>query len=265
MVIIQGVLHLTILQPLIGQFESDFRPWKWSLFREPYISLYLCQVQILAYNLRCPSVGRFKLAFVCTSPSSASCQWGVSSSHQISVECNVNWNQCNSMLTSWSMCHRCLGSLAATRCVHGQYCLDRTRREGWMKKNLLGISWTPLCHYSQMQSTSQVTKFSSRCIGTWVDELEAPHKVEVAGICSVSLHPQHYKYDAGDSPELWSLQDPAPKQPWSNGWCKVEGWEEFISSAEVCDGIATIWWIMRASATLNWVLSRRHSNLQKVL
>ena len=48
---------------------------------------------------------------------------------------------------------------------------------------------------------------------TWADELVTPHKVEVAGICSVSLCPQHYTCEAGDGQDLWSLHDPTPKQP----------------------------------------------------
>ena len=50
-------------------------------------------------------------------------------------------------------------------------------------------------------------------LGTWVDELEPTHEVEIVGICFVSLCPQHYTCDAGDRPELRTLQDSVPKQP----------------------------------------------------
>ncbi len=76
--------------------------------------------------------------------------------------------RCNLVMMSRSMCHRSLGSLAVTRCVHGQYPLEQEGRDGWkMKKSLQSISWTPLWHSSQMQRTSQVTKFSSR----WTQDL----------------------------------------------------------------------------------------------
>jgi hypothetical protein len=50
-------------------------------------------------------------------------------------------------------------------------------------------------------------------LGTWADELEPTREVEIAGICFVSLRPQHLTCDAGDRPELLSLQDSVPEQP----------------------------------------------------
>ena len=50
-------------------------------------------------------------------------------------------------------------------------------------------------------------------LGTWSDELEATREVTVAGIRVVTRRPQHYTCDAGDGPELRSLQDSVPKQP----------------------------------------------------
>ena len=92
-------------------------------------------MKILIYNLICPSVDNFKLcAFVCTSPIVLPAAGEVLPPHiEYQSKRQSQLKQCNLVMMSWSMCLRSLGSLAVTRCVHGQYPLDRTRREGWMK------------------------------------------------------------------------------------------------------------------------------------
>jgi hypothetical protein len=50
-------------------------------------------------------------------------------------------------------------------------------------------------------------------LGTWADEHKPTREVEIVGICSVSLCPQHYTRDARDRPELRSFQYLVPEQP----------------------------------------------------